>query len=185
MNEQWKQELEFTSKITKEKVFPVLNQWGLGGRGKVEDVEGQKFEHRIIKILDNFAGIDALEVDPDKGIRGISIRCQWITNRVFNSFTVRYERANGARTEFDKRLLQMISSGGWMYPALTVQAYFKKVDGVKTNQLLTVGLADTRDIYETVVDHGTYYTTQDKNVYRSIEWAKMKELGYSVRTYGC
>jgi hypothetical protein len=183
MTEEWKKELEFTSKIVKEKVFPVLKGWGLGGRGRVEDVEGQKFEHRIIKILDNFAGIDAIEVNPDKGIRGISIRCQWITNKVFNSFSIRYERSNGARTEFDKRTFQMISREGWLYPALTIQAYFQKIDGVKSNHLLTVGMAYTRDIYEAIVDNGQAYITQDKNKYLSIGWEKMRELGYHVKSY--
>lgn len=184
MDQQWKAELEFTTKIVKSKVFPVLKGWNLGGRkGKVYDIEGRKFDDKLYKILDNFAGIDAIEADPDKGLRGISIRCQWVTNKVFNSFSIRRERGNRARTEFAKRLLQIISREGWIYPGLTVQAYFRKIDGTKSDELLSVGMAYTRDIYEAIIDHGAEYVTQDGNIYKQVSWEKMKELGYYVRIH--
>lgn len=181
MTEKWKEELAYSTYINQKYVFPIIREWL---QNKIESVEDKRTDHKIIKLLDSFAGIDAIEVDPNKGIRGIALRCQWVSNKRFDSFTVRHTRANGFATEFGKRLFQMISEQGWIYPALTVQSYFQKNGRERTEELLSVGMTMTRSIYEVIHSQDfQLFTSQDGNKYAAVGWDQMVRLGYHVNIH--
>jgi hypothetical protein len=77
-----------------------------------------------------------------------------------------------------------MSAEGWFYPALTVQAYFKKNGRKRTENLLSVGMANTRCIYEMIqTNKCNSYTAQDGNKYIAVGWDKMVEEGYDVRIF--
>ena len=180
--EKWKRELEISASFNKRFVLPMVQEWL---QSKIESVEDARADHRIIKLLDSFAGIDAIEVNPNKGIRGIALRCQWISNVRFDSFSVRTVRASGANTEFGKRLFQLISNQGWLYPELTVQSYFQKTGKVRTEKLLSIGMARTRDIFQFIQlgERVQRFTAQDGNQYTAVPWDAMREDGYDIKIY--
>jgi hypothetical protein len=49
---------------------------------------------------------------------------QWGNAR--NTFTIRYKRASGAKTEYQKRSEAILNNKGYLYPYLTIQAYLDK-----------------------------------------------------------
>jgi hypothetical protein len=74
--------------------------------------------------LDVLSGIDAWQIVSDAGIRGISSRIQWVEpGDGWATFTIRKSRANGARTEWEKRVAPINPADGFIRPALIVHAY--------------------------------------------------------------
>lgn len=96
---------------------------------------------RLADIFDKYAGIDAVHVWGDK-VRGVAVRVQWGVN--YKTFTIRYRRASGAPTEFEKRVEAIRSQDGWLYPHLTIQAYADKRDG---GSLLSYAVISTDDLF--------------------------------------
>lgn len=125
-------------------VWPSI-QWACGG-GELTPVESVTADG-MTKTLDVLAGIDAWQVIDGRGyMRGIASRVQEIRpgGGVWNTFTVRSRRANGAATEYAKRLgaIQQASEGA-LYPGLTVQAYVNNFD---SGPLLSAAVVRTVDL---------------------------------------
>ena len=134
-----KQDLSRSAAAFNDTVWPMIRAWFGGGRiESVEDVTATG----MAKDLDVLAGIDAWHVNGS--VRGIASRIQWgEQSRVFpyNTFTVRMQRESGVETEYSKRLRAIDSSGGWLYPHITVQAY---IDNHRN--LLSVAACKTSDL---------------------------------------
>lgn len=118
-------------------VWPTIKGWCRGGElVPVESVTSNDFASQ----LDMLSGIDAWQVAEGlAGMRGIASRVQYGTS--YDSFTVRTTLPSGADTELQKRQAALADpDAGWLYPALTVQAY------VKDGTLLTAAMVRTKDL---------------------------------------
>lgn len=94
-------------------------------KAQVEEALGQKIfsvecytDKEIAVFLDTLAGIDAW-ARTNNEVRGIALRVQPI--KCWETFTIRYSRPSGAKTEYFKRV-KAIESGA-LYPYYTLQAY--------------------------------------------------------------
>lgn len=96
------------------------------GGGELVPVEGVTTDRMAVNF-DVLAGIDAWQTLTREGaMRGIASRVQYLQpdQRPWNTYTIRWLRFNGASTEFEKRMRAISQpERGFLYPALTVQAY--------------------------------------------------------------
>jgi len=118
----------------KDIVWPQISPW-FGG-GVLQTVEAVTAS-QMAKDLDILAGIDAWHVNG--AVRGIASRIQF-GSHAWDTFTVRLKRSSGVQTEYEKRLMAITSSGGWLYPHITVQAY------INQDALLSAAACETRDL---------------------------------------
>ena len=124
------------------------------------------------KQLDILAGIDCWQV-VGGGMRGIASRVQF-SGIDYRSFTVRYKRASGVTTEYEKRKLAIYGDRGLLYPYLTVQAYL-----TKGNEFMSAGIIKTKDLFDCLDDikiYETRATKSDGNIFRFVRWSKIKKL---------
>jgi len=91
-------------------------------------------------ILDRTAGLDCL-VQKNGVLYGMATRVQWC-NEPYNTYTVRYKRNTGNKTEYEKRSDQ-INIEGSIYPHWTLQTFFSRI-----GEFLSVGIIETRKLYE-------------------------------------
>ena len=129
-------------------VRPILQEWFKGELFSVETVSPD-FKNE----LDMLAGIDAWHFRRGKtGMRGVANRIQWVKNgKGFNTFTIRYTRPNGSKTEFEKRKIAIQNLGsGWMYPHLTVQSYVREPRG--QGDLVSMAAVKTLDLFKVALD---------------------------------
>jgi hypothetical protein len=159
-------------------VWPQVQEWCGGGELiPVESVADEGFTH----LLDALAGIDAWQVQADKGIRGIGSRVQWDDGRPgfpYNTFTIRSKRSNGAATEYQKRS-EAIETGAYLYPHLTVHAYFDMPR--RAGALRSVAMARTKDIFE-AIEKGYAWTKSTSNAeFFCVKWRDMQIAKYDVR----
>jgi hypothetical protein len=125
-------------------VVPAIRP--LIGDGRIEPVENSADEG-LKHDLDVLAGIDGWQLQDREGrMRGIASRIQW-GDSSWQTFTIRRERENGNKTEWEKRLRAFLHpEAGWLLPALTVQAYLTlpKPGG----KLIDVAVIRTADLYD-------------------------------------
>lgn len=159
---------------------------GNGQLVPVESVSARGFT----KELDTLAGIDAWQVQSEKGIRGIASRVQWAPfktrdGRPYDSFTIRKARESGVMTEFAKRVdaLDRRQREGWISPAITVQAY---VSEKGYGRLLCVGVARTHDLIRAVQNgwHTENVVRQNGSAdFYVLWWERLRREGVQVRVW--
>lgn len=116
----WKENLSWSNAAFKDLVWPKLEPQIQGTIIHVETAT----DSALAKEFDTLSGIDAWHIHTSYGIRGIASRVQECdADRPYDTFTVRKSKTNGAKTEYQKRLEAIDSDMGWLYPAITVQAY--------------------------------------------------------------
>jgi len=140
--------------------------------------------------LDRDVGIDALHV-LDGQVRGIASRFQFgegaiqrTRGRPWDTFTVRYDRVNGTRTEYEKRLDQLrgINTGA-IYPYYWIQGY----SAAATGDLLSVAVACTEDLIE-YLENGRegrdwkWQTVQNAR-FLSVTWEQYRRAGNWIRIW--
>ena len=139
--------------------------------------------------LDLLGGIDCWQVVPALGtMRGLAVRVQersptWSGPWPFATFTIREARVSGTETEYPKRLraVQQTHGEGWLYPALTVQAY---VPSFAAGGVDAVAVARTLDLFK-FIHYGTegiHYTrrrTGDATMI-VVDWELYRTLGAAV-----
>lgn len=162
-------------------VWPVIGSWCRGGEIiAVESVTETPFA----ALIDQKAGIDYWQLSGDGAmLRGLAVRIQWGHN--WDTFTVRAERDSGAKTELEKRIAALSDSrAGWLYPALTVQAY---VERRRTGSLISAAVVRTKDLYEYVLSHDDgeswYYQRTSNATFIVVPWANLKAEAISLRTH--
>lgn len=124
-----------TSKLIFEKIKPYIEK---DTKSKIYAVEG---EDNALKTLDIYAGIDYLLVSK-KGIRGLASRIQ--AGNSYQTFTVRAEKASGAKTEFEKRVDAL--SEDYLYPYYTMQAYYQ-------SDKIEYAICRTKDLYRFILNN--------------------------------
>jgi hypothetical protein len=175
----WETDLSASAKAFKEIVWPKII--GMCGGGELIPVEGST-DTELAKKLDQMAGIDAWQVQAAKGIRGIASRVQF--GAAYGSFTIRAARASGASTELEKRRYALNNPDvGYIFPALTIQAY------VENDQLIYACIIKTADLIRSADDRYEWVrferekNNDDGNVFLKVwvEWLKAE--GIEVKEY--
>jgi len=180
----FKSDLEASSNDFLRVVWPAIKS-SVGG-GEIVPVESVA-DKGMATMLDQRSGIDAWHLSKDKQVRGVASRVQW-THKPWNTFTVRYTRDSGAKTEFEKRKHDIASGAGWLYPHLTVQAF---IEGSKASSgdLMSVAVIKTKsliDACEQILegsvdkkDGGVRRTSNAAFIWAS--WGWLKRSGYEIK----
>ena len=165
-----KNDMQSSALVFEKLVWPVISPWiGAGELLKMENVKDSNFA----KLLDMKAGIDGWQIHSD-GMRGIASRVQ--ITKAWNTFTVRMSRDSGSPTEYEKRL-KAITTGKYIYPYLTVQAYVKTWKG----PILSVGMSKTSDIIK-FIRLGLNTVKRAPNAEFAIcPWTEMQQNGFRVK----
>ena len=127
-------------------VWPALRS-PMGG-GEVVPVEGS-VDSVLANKFDTNSGIDYWHFSLNGQMRGLATRVQWC-DRSWGTFTVRYSRDSGARTEYHKRLEAIYSSEGWLYPYFTIQAYV--ANPRRQGALISACAIKTKDLMDICAD---------------------------------
>lgn len=101
-------------------------------------------DNKIISLFDRYSGIDAIQITKDNQIRTMAIRVQF--GKAWNTFTIRFKRHTGAKTEYEKRLDAIKNEK--LYPNLTLQCYLSP----DLKEILSYGLIFTKDLYRQIQD---------------------------------
>jgi hypothetical protein len=170
-------------------VWPVIQcKCGGGELIPVEAVANTDFG----RDLDVLAGIDAWQIKRGTGMRGIASRVQWDDAREqypYCTFTVRKTRfSNGnprlsrsADIEFEKRWRASRGESGWLFPHLTVQAFFSQPR--RAGDLLTCGLAKTMDVVDMIVRGRCTERCTSNASFWVVPWVEMRNDGYPIWTW--
>ncbi len=167
------QDMKWSAKLFCEQIWPLIRPYVDGG--DLLKMEGRP-DIQLANELDMKAGIDGWHIN-GKGMRGIASRvqeasCPW------NTFTVRMSRDSGATTEFEKRKIALEDiERGWIYPAITVQAYVATKEG----PILSCGIAKTSDIIAFVTNDLHYIKSTSNAQFAVCNWEKMQSQGYKVK----
>jgi len=174
---EWIDDLKKSTRDFLKVVYPQLKNW----LGPHELIPVELLNERGIKSLDTYSGIDYLINNNNLGIRGLGSRVQW--GKCWSTFTIRYERDSGTRTEYDK-LCNAIDND-FIYPYWFCHAY------IKNDQLQGVALAKTKDLINYIrkaegkeyTDYGKRYV--DKNGAAEFWWVNWESLAekHDVKIY--
>lgn len=136
---------------------------------------------KLSKMFDQYSGIDAFQLIDNK-LRSVALRMQKCQNRAWDTFTIRYKRSTGARTEYEKRTEAVFSDKGFMYPYLTIQAYYND----DTSSLLSFGVVKTEDLYKYIVMNMPNIkkrTVSDGNEMLVVSFKELKNKGVKILYY--
>jgi hypothetical protein len=154
-------------------VWPKIQAWCGGGR--IVPVETLP-DTELAKTLDIYAGIDAWQICPGYGVRGIASRIQY--GHCFKTFTLRSKCLTGKATEIHKRYVAWLQSNeGWLSPYFTVQAYLAAPGG----ELLDVGVMKTASLIEYIVrgyPAQTRTNSHDGNEFVFVAWEDIARSPY-------
>lgn len=139
MNEAVAHDMNVSAWLFRERVWPLLRP-ELGG-GELLAVEHVP-DNKIAQALDARAGIDYLQVHPQRGVRGIASRVQ-TDNKDWGTFTLRQSRITGATTEIEKINFAIDPPGRWLHPNIHVQAYAKSAYG----PIISIGYVRTVELF--------------------------------------
>lgn len=171
----WQDDLSWSSDAFSNVVWPACMPYC--GGGQLLQMEGRP-DTELASLLDQRAGIDGWQLHTD-GMRGIASRCQ-PSGKSWRTFTIRMSRQSGAKTEYEKRK-EAISSGKWIYPHITIQAYFDK-NGL---EMIECAIARTEDLIE-MIELGQYSEgrSRDSNgwaVFAKVYWDHMRKNNMRVK----
>lgn len=138
-----------------------------------EIISIEETQNEILLMFDKYSGIDYLRKD-NNGLQGIASRVQFGKEDdkapiAWNTFTIRYERDSGAKTEYEKRMYQI--KHGYFYPAYTLQAYF---DNRKDMNLLSVAVVKTVELYRYAEENfDKLGQNKSNNVFKFVRWSEL------------
>ena len=141
-----RREIEDSARDFKNIVFPEIKHMLVNEEYGCEWASTEAcFGNRMATLLDIKAGVDSLIYGGGtgfQGIRFIATRVQW--GITYRTFTIRKERFDGRRTEYEKYCSGIEHS--FVYPYWFIQAYLTEKEG----RLLEVGIAKVEDIVECI-----------------------------------
>lgn len=133
--------------------------------GEIISIENT--DNEVLILLDKYSGIDYIRKN-DCGLQGVASRVQF--GYAWNTFTIRYERSTGSKTEYEKRIEQI--KNGYFYPAFTLQAYFD--DRTELN-LLSIAIIKTIDLYDILEKDEIVKTNKSDNVFKYVDWDNIED----------
>lgn len=110
-----------------------------GRSSDIRDIESMDSE--LCQMFDKTCGIDAIQFI-DGQARGVAIRVQWGVS--YETFTIRFKRRSGVKTEWGKRMEAITQDKGYLYPYLTIQIY---LNNKSDNEILSICIVKTKDLY--------------------------------------
>lgn len=149
-------------------------------KGDIVDIETSDTE--LSKMFDQYAGIDAIQIVNNQ-LRAVAIRVQW--GRDWQTFTIRYKRQSGSKTEYQKRAEAILSDRGYMFPYLTIQAYLDKRG--EASRILSCGVIKTRDLYDYLFKNMPYLKTRkcpEGNDFLHVSFDELKKNGAKILIFG-
>ena len=171
----------------KETIFPeIQGAWFKGGvLIPVESVESP-----LAEKVDVFIGSDYYVNIPGKGLRGIGNRVQYYRN--YKSFTTRFDRRTGWKTEFQKRLTAIEED--YDYPYYTIQSYLNKpvfkLEEGETQKIYNVGMCKTKDLILHIAngeEGRDFQFNEVKNFgaadFIFVNWCRLLEVGIEVKLH--
>lgn len=187
MRSEVRNDMSRSSQVFVDVVWPEISS--MVGGGTLKLVEGNA-DKDLKDDLDQLAGIDGFQIFQSKptqggGMRSIASRVQWMPpgQPAYRTFTIRAKRPNGSPTEKEKRLHALENEHiGWLFPHLTVQAYVRK----GTDELLSVGIIRTRDLFTFVRDGSPDFTRAAGNggeVFEVYSFDRLRNNGHMVHEY--
>lgn len=130
----WREDMSTSEANFRQIVWPEISDW-FGNDTTLYATEDKSDELR--RSFDVTAGVDFWVVESGLGMVSIASRVQTYD---MTTFTVRYSRASGTDTEFQKRVKQL--NGDYELPTWTVQAYIdptlqvlRNAAAIKTDEL--------------------------------------------------
>ena len=100
-------------------------------------------DSQLANMFDQYSGVDAFQII-NKQLRGVAIRVQW--GNAWNTFTIRFKRSSGTKTEYQKRCEAIFTDVGYLYPYLTIQAYLDTRG--EATRILSCCAIKTKDLYQ-------------------------------------
>ena len=149
-------------------------------KGDLIDIETKDTE--LAKLFDQYSGIDAVQV-VNRQLRAVAIRVQW--GKAWDTFTKRYKRKNGSKTEYQKRAEAILNDRGYLYPYLTIQAYLDK-RGDATS-LLSCGVVKTKDLYQYMFSNMPSIRSEvcpEGNTFLHIKFAELQRNNANILIFG-
>jgi len=129
----------------------------------------EKTDNEVLLWLDRFSGIDYIVKSKENHIIGVAARIQF--GKDWSSFTIRYNRHNGNKTEYEKR--KEAIEKGYFYPAYTLQAYFNK----EGNSMISACLVSTRDLYHFIDNNPSkVFKNKSDNDFIFVNWSDLKKI---------
>lgn len=122
----------------------------------------EKYNDEILLLFDKYSGIDLLRQN-ENGLQGIASRVQF--GNAWDTFTIRFSRKTGTKTEYEKRIYQIKNE--YFYPTFTLQAYF---DNRNDLNLLSIAVIKTTDLYSIIETSNKVQTRTSDNVFKFIKW---------------
>jgi len=150
-------------------------------QNKIELISTEDQETLICKWLDQYSGIDLIGKKNDN-LMTMACRIQWDKN--YKTFTIRYKRTSGAKTEYEKRIEAI--EKGYLYPGWTMQAYMNgmfdnnnKLIDEKSLKILGCAVIRTDVLYkfineEKIIFHNT--ANHEGNEFIYVYWDHIKQL---------
>jgi hypothetical protein len=133
----------------------------------------------IFTIFDDKCGCDGMLYNaPHECAKLVGVRVQR-KGMDYSTFTIRYERWAGTKTEFQKRRESIERDE--LFPHITIQAYLT-LDG----KLMSVGMCSTRDLFSYINNGGSYHfqTVHEFGgaVFMVVKWVDLSKR-YNVYEY--
>lgn len=151
----WKEDMDRTApcvKIIKDKIFKGADFRCI-----------EKSKNELLLWFDKFAGIDYIVKNKEGQMFGIAARIQFGKN--WETFTIRYQRKTGSKTEFEKR--KEAISKGFFYPLFTMQAYFDR----SGKNLIAACLVSTVALYDFIEKNpGKVQKRESDNIFLVVKW---------------
>ena len=149
-------------------------------KGALVDIETKDTE--LAKLFDQYSGIDAVQI-VNRQLRAVAIRVQW--GKAWDTFTIRYKRKNGSKTEYQKRAEAILNDRGYFYPYLTIQAYLNK-RGDATS-LLSCGVVKTKDLYQYMFSNMPSIRSEvcpEGNTFLHIKFSELQRNNANILIFG-
>lgn len=121
--------------------FKIISDYLFKVFDTLKDIESFENEKGLKGELDKESGIDVL-LKFNKGNAFLASRIQWCNN--WRTFTIRYKRDTGAKTEYEKRLFEI--DNNLLYPNFTIQTYLDDRDNPK--KALGFCIVETKYLYQ-------------------------------------
>lgn len=139
-------------------------------------------DSQLANLFDQYSGIDAFQI-VNKQLRGVAIRVQW--GHDWRTFTIRYKRKNGSKTEYQKRSEAIFSDKGYLYPYLTIQAYLDKRND--PDKILSCAAVKTLALYKYIyVNMPNLKTRQcpEGNDFLHVGFDELSKAGVEMIAFG-
>lgn len=174
MDKQWIKDLtkaQIGIELIRHKIF----------QNKIELISTENQEILICKWLDQYSGIDLIGKKNDN-LMTIACRIQWDKN--YKTFTIRYKRISGIKTEYEKRIEAI--EKGYLYPGWMMHVYMSglfnndnRLLDEKSLKILGCAVIRTDELYKFITEEKIIFHNKanyEGNEFIYIYWDHIKHL---------